>query len=232
MPIAKHTSPAQNARQHVHLHVLGHNFIRIGPLCRSATKCRPHRCVGDAEFLGDDVALEKMRSRPPYFSARSCRSNPWRDAAGKFLAVRIAVAGTRRVEGAGARFPRQERATPAQFVAFGWQAIWSKLSAVLMALIQLAGRDKRPEFFRPREAMRLPSARPISSLGGSRRHASMRSRIAMQDVLVGEAIRAVHLMAIAAPSCAASAERIFAAVASRKAASSNAPPRGHASGRE
>ena len=48
-----------DARQDVHLDVLGRVFEENWPALPVGDEMQPHRRVGDAEFLGNDIALQK-----------------------------------------------------------------------------------------------------------------------------------------------------------------------------
>ena len=100
------------------------------------------------------------------------------------------------IERAGGHFVGQERAhLVAQRVAFGRQADLVEGEARGHCSVQSARRDQRPEFFRA--ARRDPVAerdRPVALVAEVVAPGEHAQRVAMQDVLAGEADRAVHLM--------------------------------------
>jgi hypothetical protein len=115
---------AADARQYVHLDVLGRVLHQDRTALAVGDEVQAHRCVGDAELFRHDVTLEEV-ALVPAISLRPGHADPalGADAAAEFLAVRVAVTGARRIERAGGHFIRQERAhLVAQRVAFGRQA--------------------------------------------------------------------------------------------------------------
>ncbi len=173
----------------------GAYFISIGPLWRSATKKQPHRRIGDAEFLRHDVALEEGALAAAVF-LRPGHADPalGADAAAQLRAVLVAVAGLLRIEGAGGDFLGEEGAHfRAQRLAFGRQADRIETRAAVIVDLDLDQRDASGHnASAPRAATSLPSSTAQwLSLPKSSRQAEHAQRVAMQDVLGGEADRAI-----------------------------------------
>src|SRR4051794_16544795 len=109
--------------------------------------------------------------------------------------MRVAVTWAMRIEGAARHLLGEEGAhLVTQFVALRRQAYLVELERGRHA-IPLAGRDQRPELVRAARRDLVPELnRPgalVAEVVPPREHAQ---RVAVQDVLVGEADRAVHLM--------------------------------------
>src|SRR4051794_11200477 len=109
--------------------------------------------------------------------------------------MRVAVTWAMRIEGAARHLLGKERAhLMTQFVAFRGQADLVELERRSHAS-PLTGRDQRPELVRAARRYLVPELnRPgalVAEVVPPREHAQ---RVAVQDVLVGEADRAVHLM--------------------------------------
>src|SRR3954453_18943849 len=76
----------------------------------------------------------------------------------------------------------------------GGRRIWSKARLAVMACPS-AGGDERPEFVRAaRRDLFAERGRPIALVAEIVAPGEHAQRVAMQDVLVGEAYRAMHLM--------------------------------------
>ena len=144
---------AADARQDVLLDVLGRVFEQNRPALPVGDEMQPHRRVGDAEFLGHDVAFEEAALLPAVF-LRPGHADPafGADALAEGGIVRIAVAGTVRIEGAGGDLLGQKRAHfPAQRLAFGRQTDRVELQRHRAATI---GQNSSA----PRRATCLPSS--------------------------------------------------------------------------
>ena len=93
---------AADARQDVLLDVFGCVFEQNRPALPVGDKMRAHRRVCYAEFLGDDVALEKIALAPAVF-LRPCHADPafGADAAAEGPVVAVTMARPIGYEGAG-----------------------------------------------------------------------------------------------------------------------------------
>ena len=102
---------AADARQDVHLDVLGRVFEQDRAALAVGDEMQPHRRVGDAEFLGHHVAFEEAALVPAVF-LRPGHADPalGADAPAEGAVVRVAVARPVRIEGAGGDLLGEERA--------------------------------------------------------------------------------------------------------------------------
>ena len=114
---------AADARQDVHLDVLGRVFQQHRAALPVGDEEAPRRRVGDAHFLGHHIALEERALvaaiflRPGHAEPAACA-----DPAGKFRRVGVFAVGLVRIEGAGGDFVGEEGAHfLAQLLAFGRQ---------------------------------------------------------------------------------------------------------------
>ena len=115
---------AADARQDVHLDVLGRVFQQHRAALPVGDEEAPCRRVGDAHFLGHHIAFEKGTFVPAIF-LRPGHAEPAAraDPAGKFRRVGVFAVGLVRIERAGGDFLGEERAHfLAQLLAFRRQA--------------------------------------------------------------------------------------------------------------
>src|SRR5205085_397506 len=114
---------ATDARQDVHLDVLGRVFQKHRAALAVGDEEAPRRRVRDAHFLGHDITLEERALVAAIF-LRPGHAEPAAraDFAGKFRHVGVFAVRLVRIEGAGGDFFREESAHfLAQLLAFARQ---------------------------------------------------------------------------------------------------------------
>ena len=156
---------AADARQNVLLDVLGRVFQQDRPALPVGDEMQPHRRVGDAEFLGDDVAFEEAALMPAVF-LRPGHADPafGADAPAEFLLCKSPWPGR-----CGSKVPaaissaRNARTSCAQRFAFRRQADLIEVKTRVMRVIRSARRDQRPEFVGAARGDRACRAPPPSS---------------------------------------------------------------------
>ena len=100
-----------DARQHVHLHVLGRVLHQDRATLPVGDEVEAHRRIGDPEFLGHHVAFEEIAFAPAVFLWPG-HADPalGADAAAELLRMRVAVTGTVRIERTTRHLVGEERA--------------------------------------------------------------------------------------------------------------------------
>ena len=187
---------AADAGQDVLLDVLGRVFEQDRAALPVGDEVQAHRRVGDAEFFGDDVTLEKIALLAAVFF-RPGHADPafGADPLAERAIVVVAMAGPIRDEGAGGHFLGEKGAHfGAQFVARGRQA--DLVEAEIGAHGQILPRRQHgPELIgaAPRDQF-AERRRPVAFVAEIVAPRQQAKRVAMQNMLVGEADRAMHLV--------------------------------------
>ena len=151
-----HLAPA-DARQHVGLDALAAVLDEHGAALPVGDEVQAHRRIGDAELLGDDVALEEAALLAAVLLGPGHADPALRaDLAAELFAVGAVDAGVVRVEGAGLDLLGEEGAhLAAQRRHSGGRRIGSNVSSVVMAPHRAASIGHSASA--PLAATRLPS---------------------------------------------------------------------------
>ena len=190
---------AADARQDVHLHVLGRVFHQDRAALAVGDEVQAHRRIGDAELLGHHVALEEAALVPAVF-LRPGHADPalGADAPAEFLACASRRGpGRVRIERAGRDLVGEERAHLLRAASShsGGRRIWSKRRARVMRSSGQRAATSGQNSSAPRAAIAVAERRrPVALVAEVVAPGQHAQRVAMQDVLVGEADRAMHLM--------------------------------------
>ena len=198
MPMAKHTSPRQMRGSTSALMRSLRVLDQHRPALAVGDEVQAHRRVGDAEFLGDDVALEEAALAPAVFLGPG-HADP---ALGADLAAELLAVGPSIVAGScGSKVPaaislaRKARTSSRSASHSGGRRIGSKVSSVAMCRLLTA----------PPACGHRPSA-PLAATSVAELHrpgalvaevvapGPQPPREAMQHVLLREADGAQHLM--------------------------------------
>src|SRR6266446_4058342 len=199
MPMAKHTSPRQMRGRMSILTCSGAYLRRIGPLWRSATKCRRTGAFATRNSSVTTCRSRKLRSCPPYFFGQVMPIQPLAPT------LRLNSRENDPLPSFGEKVPasiswrRKARTSWRNSLASGGSSIGSKLKLKVIDTSRALGNEG-PELVgavrRDHPAETLSPHRLVAEFLAPRPEAPRRM---MQRMLVGEAHRTVHLVGDSRP---------------------------------